>query len=208
MAQPTVTRAAQELYDAHAPIAGQDEQADWPLLRYLSAIARMFDWIYDLVSPETGPPWSPALDVDRAPAFLLPWLAQFVGIRFKTGRTEAEQRAEIRERPRWKRGRPAAIEAEAKLHLTGTKTVYLNERHGSAYLLTITTLVSETPDVPALQAAILDPYYGQKPAGIVLDFVQIVGGDWLTLDATHADWTEVIADLTDWSDAIADPSQT
>lgn len=208
MPAPVLTPTGQDAYDSLTPLAYADEENGWPLAWFVAALALQFDWIYDLVSDtDDGVGWSPVVDVDRCPAFLLPWLAQFVGIRFVTGRTVQQQRDEITDRPRWRRGTPAAIISLAKEYLTGTKTVYLVERQGSAYRMALTTLSSETPDLPALVAAVTDPYRGQKPTGVVMHAEPIVGGDYQTLRDTHSDYADVTATFTDYDDIVSDPAQ-
>lgn len=177
----------------------------WPLLEMVESVGGRLQPIEDVVrdTPEDDPGWSVVMDATRAPAAWLPWLAQMGGVRLPQVMTEAEQRSYIQSAPSQRRGSPGAIEEAAQLSLTGTKTVYMTERHGGAYRLTIVTLGSETPDPARLLADILK----QKPAGIVLTVSQSTGGDYLTLRDTHTDYTDVLSTFTDYADVESDPTQ-
>lgn len=104
-------------------------------------------------SPADGyVPWSGIVDVNRAPYKALPWLGQLVGVdtpNIVTGESSLAHESRIRElvraTPGFKRGSPAAIEAAVSQYLTGTKTVIVRERNGSAYQLQVLTKRDETP---------------------------------------------------------------
>jgi hypothetical protein len=206
MAAPTLTHSAQRLYDYLAPLAEEDERHGYALALYLSALARLVDEVADLSRDgEDGRPgWSDLFNPERIPARLLPWLAQFRGVQLPQGLAVEEQRQRIREADGFRRGSPAAMIAAAKRTLTGTQTVYLTERSGSAYALTVATLTSETPDPAATLAALRE----QKPAGIVLTHALITGGDYGTLLGTHADYAEVLTDFATYADVLANPAHT
>lgn len=158
---------AARLYVALAPLARQDDLNEWSLLILCNAIGTMFQLLDDLVrdSPD-GPGWSILMDADRCPDVALPWLAQFVGVRVLPDSTADEQRARLKATDGFHRGTPAAIRAAVAATLTGTQTVVLRERDGSAYRLSLSTLDTETPDKAKTQAA----FYAQKPAGLVPTF--------------------------------------
>jgi hypothetical protein len=212
MPAPTLTTTGERLHDALSPLATEDEANGYALAHFLSALAAMFDEIADLSRDQDdgAPGWSPVFDPDAAPADFLPFLAQFVGVQLPPNLDEAGQRLRIKETDGFKRGTPTAIMGAARQHLVGPggdgwdATVYLIERHGSPYAFTVTTLESETPDETKVLAALLE----QKPAGLILSYSTIVGGDLQTLRDTHLDLAEIAADFTDLDDIRSDPSQT
>lgn len=187
---PVLTPFAQELYDALAPWADQDAALGYPLANYCGAIAAQFDQI-ELYARDrdTGEPgWSLLLDPNVAPPETLDWLAQFAGVTLDKSMTIDQQRAAIKGTSAFQRGTPAAIKAAAARYLTGTKSVFFNERVGNdAYALGVTTLVSETPDPAATLKAILQ----QKPAGILLTYSTVVGTDYGTLLYTHSTYSQL-----------------
>lgn len=143
---------ADELYEQLGPLAHADEEHGWALLHFLSAVGHPFQLIEDLArDSDLGPGWSALLDVDRCPAWALRWLGQFVGVTVPPqggqdpAAWEADARQRIRNQEGQQRGTPAAIRAAAARYLTGTKTVILTERAGSAYRLAVRTLKSEVP---------------------------------------------------------------
>lgn len=211
MAQPALTPTGQRFYDALAPLASEDEEHGWALAHYCAAWAAMFDFLADLVLEQDGTPsWSRAYDPDLAPVELLPFIAQLVGVDLPPNLDEAAQRLRIKAVAGFWRGTPDAIVNAARQFLVGpdgtgeSATVYLIERHGSPYAFTVTTLESETPDEAKVLAALLE----QKPAGLMMNYSTIVGGDFETLRDTHVDFAEIAADFTDFDDIRSDPSQT
>jgi hypothetical protein len=166
---PDLASFAALLYDALAPLATLDGQADWHLAHYCGALGAMFQPVADVArDTPAGPGWSAVLDLDRCPDAWLPWLAQFVGV--------------------------TVIAAQATL--TGNRTVTFRERDSSAadppYTLEIVTLTGETPDPAATRAAII----AQKPGGILLNYRTVAGQDWQAVQAktwraaktTYASW--------------------
>jgi hypothetical protein len=188
---PTVSEAAQELYEGLGIFTETDEAQDWALLRFCDALAgSVLQQIHGYVTDQDDgtPGWSVVMDPDQAPAEVLPWLAQFAGVEFRQGMTESEQRAAIKLPEGFNRGTPAASIAATKRHLTGSKTVLRDERYGGhAYQLRVRTLLSETPDPAVTQADVIS----QKPIGIKLIYEAIDSQDWGDLRADHATWTSV-----------------
>lgn len=181
------------------------ESGGWPLLTFCEAVAGRLQPLETLIrDTEDGPGWSIVLDVDRAPAEWLPWLGQFVGVSVPSSLTEEQQRTLIRTLPGTIRGTARAIEAAATRYLTGERRVYLVERHGSAYRLTVSVLDSEAPvaDRPRIEAAILE----QKPAGIILAVQYIEGGDYDTLRDTHTDYDELLTIYDSYDEILIDPA--
>ena len=158
---------AERLYLSLAPLALSDDQNGWSLLILINAIGQMFQEldVYMRDGPD-GPGWSALMDVNRCPPEALGWLGQFVGVRLLPDTTTDEQRERIKSTDGFRRGTPEAIRAAAQATLTGTQTVVITERDGDPYVLTVTTLATETPNVAATRTAALS----QKPAGLVMNF--------------------------------------
>jgi hypothetical protein len=207
MPRPVVSDAAEELYAGLGPWARADTArglaADrWDLLELCEAAGGRLQPLLDIVrDSDAGPGWSFVVDADRAPEEWLGWAAQFAGKRLQQGLALAEQRARVKSTDGFDRGSPSAIAGAAQQYLTGTKTVYLVERHGSPYRLTITTVAAETPD----PAAVLRAVIAQKPAGIVLSAAQTTGANYNALRDTHADYNEIKALYATYSEVLADP---
>lgn len=162
------------LYEALQPFANIDDNGHLYIM--CSAVGAMFQPVEDLsADTDDGEPgWSVILDVNRIPAPLLGYLAQFVGVRLKSGLTDDQQRARVAGTGGFQRGRPASIIAAAQQHLTGTQTVYLKERDGSAWRFTVTTQVSETPDPEQTLQDLLE----QKPGPDILLYENLAGQDF------------------------------
>jgi hypothetical protein len=208
--RPVVTEAAEELYVSLGPWSRADEalgeDGGWQLLHFCEAAVGQLQPLLDVISDtEDGIGWSIVLDVERAPAAWLPWLGQFVGVTVDPVLDEAGQRAQISSLPGTKRGSPGSIAAAAQRYLTGTGTVYLIERHGSPWRLTVAMLTGEAAaDIrPQLEAAVR----ALKPAGIVMAVRYILGSDYDSLRDTHASYDEILTLYTDYNDVLSDPTR-
>lgn len=202
-----LSAVGQELYDMLEPVVELDGQYGYAAAVLCSAAAKMFDQVGDLLAPTSNglPGLSKLFNPDLCPAVLLPWLAQFVGVTLPPGLDVARQRLRIKETDGRQRGRPAAIRGAARQHLTGTQTVYLTERvGGSPYEYNVATLQSETPDQAKVLAALME----QKPAGRVMNYTVITGGNYNALNATHAHYNEVNLDFANYTAVLANPSFT
>jgi len=209
VARPVVSDAAERLWSSLGPWMRADgEDTGWALLTLCEGFIGQAQSILSIVEDDDdgNPGWSSVMDVDRAPVEWLPWLAQFVGVRMVAGLDEAAMRLRIRSADGFDRGTPESIKAAARQFLIGpdgthdTATVDLIERHGSAYRLTVTVHEAELmPGVTADQiyAAVRE----QKPAGLILNPVSVVGGDdYLTLRDENASYTAVRSRYTDYGD--------
>jgi hypothetical protein len=188
MTRPVVGEVAEEMYRRMGPVTDQDEVLGWPLLTYVGAFCDTYlQDIDDLSSDQpTYGGWGGIMNPDTAPLYALPWTAQFVGVRYNSALSQADNIALIKEPTGWKRGSPQAIIAAIKPFLTGSKSVVLTERYtGDAYKVLVTTQTGECPNVPAMQAAAL----AQKPAGILMTFSAVLGqlySQLKTAQATYA----------------------
>lgn len=197
MSRPVVSDAAERIYDRLRPYQLGDEAAGWLLLALCEALSRTLVRPNELLRhDDTGTGWRRLLDADRAPAWALPFLAQWVGVApLPRGLTEQQTRDLIRDAPGLRRGTPAAIVTTARRYLTGHQTVLLRERDGDPYFLTIVTRTAETPDPDALLRAVVAE---QKPIGIVLSHVVEEGETWDEVPDT-VEWDDVDAG-TSWDD--------
>lgn len=199
MAAPALTHTGERLYESLAPLTYAEEANGWALAYFCAAAASTIDEIADITrDAEDGTPgYSSLYDLDTVAEKYLPWLAQFIGVQIPEGLTDEGKRIRIRETDGFRRGTPAAIMGAARQYLIGDKTVYLVERHGSAYRLTVASYSRETPDRAAAEAAIRE----QVPAGIVLHFSVIDPQTFDELRDSHVDFDDVLASYVDF-DAI------
>lgn len=157
---PPLVRSA---YGSLGPWARTDENVGH-LLGLVDAIFGQIVEIDDLVrDSDTHVGWGRLLDVNVAPVWALPWLAQFVGVTPIFGLAEASQRLRIKEAAGFHRGSVKAIKAAAGQYLTGTRRVELYERDGSAWRFRVRTYASETPNAQVVKDAV----EALKPAGLV-----------------------------------------
>jgi Carbohydrate binding domain len=145
MPPPEVSQAALDLYAILSPVAYADEDLNYPLMNFCEALVGPLQEVNDYVGTNGLTPWSSVVDIDRVPYEALPWFAQLVGsVAFKKLTTETEGDHE-QSTPGFYRGSRDAMAAAAQQYLTGSKTVFFNERDTSAYHVTISTKFSETP---------------------------------------------------------------
>lgn len=114
------------------------------------------------------------LTPDVAPTDWFQWLARCCGARFDLAFSEAQQRAELNNPVGWTRGTKAAVINAAKLFLTGTQSIAIEERtaaDGTAdpnhFVLVVRP--EEIVDVDQLTAAV----DASRPAGVFWTLVEI-----------------------------------
>lgn len=179
---------ANNIFGALGPFADDDASGD--LEGLVEALVGPVETLYEIVGEENQEvSWSAALDPDRCPSSVLPWLAQWVGVRLDPDMTEAERRAAIKDREGTTRGRPATIRARVERTLTGTRRVIIRERTPGPYDLYIRTIGTETPDPAVTERAIID----QKPAGIRLDYAAATGITYIDLESDYATYGDIAA---------------
>lgn len=173
MTAPSVSPVAGRLYEALGPLAEQDEDYDWPLLRFVDVVSAPIADVDSLASEtDDHPVWGPLLDPAVCPAKALPWLGQLVGAVVPTGSPEATARAIVTHSPGWARGTPASLVAAAQLWLSASRHVVLTERPGGdAYAVTVTVYSAEVIDLASLTAAV----QAATPAGLILTINAIDG---------------------------------
>lgn len=205
MATPALTHFAQRIYDALDPLTYDDANQGYSLAYFCSAIATMFDQVQGYVETRDDgtPGWGALMNADSAPVEVLPWLGQFVGVQVPDGLTEDQQRALVKDVGGFRRGTVASLIAAAQQYLTGTKSVTVLERYGSPYHLRISTRTAET----ANQTLVLNALMAQKPAGIVMDYVTLAGGDFNTLRDTNVSFNAVKASYKDFNEVKLHPNK-
>lgn len=208
MPLPELSLAARRLYDQHEhleigdPSAGLTaEQCGYPWAWLCKALAAPIDPLYDLLAG-TAVPWEAAYDIDRCPAWCLPWLGQFYGVDVR-GVAEDLARATIKDAPARRRGTRPGLEALLLRHLTvaagGSPYMAINERAlGDAYRLAVRTLADQTDDPVALEAAIRAE---QKPGGVTLDYAAINAPTYADAEALYDTYAEAEAAHPTYEDA-------
>lgn len=210
MPRPIVSQVAEDIYAALGPWSRRDAEIgettdNWRVLEIAEAIGGRLQPIEDITrDSDDYVGWGIIMDPDFAPEEWLPWLAQLGGVRVKEGLALPEQRVRLKALANAWRGSPSSIVGAAQQFLTGTKTVYLVERHGSANRLTVTTLTAETPDPVSVDRAIRTE---QKPAGIILTVSNVAGGNYNSLRDTHSDYNDVVATFQDYAEVLANPTK-
>lgn len=181
--RPLCGPVADRAYAALGPLADGDRTTGWHLYHLVCAAVKGLVETESLIrDTEAGPGWSSLLDIGRAPATALGWLAQLVGVDLLTGLSDAAQRQRIAETPGFARGTLGSIEGAARQTLSGAQQVLVYERDVSAYHLTVRTYAAETPD-PVHTEAVLRAL---KPAGLVLVYQLAAGATYGQLDVA---WT-------------------
>lgn len=169
MSAPVLRGMAADVYEDLEPLAREDDQHGYALAHLVAALCAPVEdlWDWTLETDDT-PAMGAFLDPDRCPAFAVPWLGQFRGVRIPAGTPDAVARQRVKDAAGFERGKTSAIVAAAQTTLTGTRTVNVTERpSGDAWKLTVRTRTSETPDSAATLAAML----AVKPGGITLTHV-------------------------------------
>lgn len=170
---PVVAAATTEIYnDLGAPFAefgAGDAFNGYPLLRFLDGIGQLLqrgdDLSFDDLS--TGAPgWSVLLDPTRCPAYALPWLAQFVGVRFdpESQVTAAAQRQALLAEQPWQRGTVAAIQAAAAQWLQAGQQALVYERDTGPYHFSVVLRLGALAPATFAQTAATYPTFADRTA--------------------------------------------
>jgi hypothetical protein len=83
-------------------------------------------------------------------------------------------------------------------------SVYVIERHGSPYELTVATLTAETPQADLVLRALQE----QRPAGLKLTHVVVDGGIYTVLLGAHANYAELVTDFANYDAVRTNPAHT
>jgi len=200
-----------DIYARMGPLTYDEANQQYALANFLGAIGEMFQLLDDygrdqMVGNLLAPGWSQVMDINRAPAEVLPWLGQFVGVSVDDSLSEALQRQQIRSVAGWNRGTLNAMIAAAQLYLVGTKSLIVRERDASAcpsqpaYGITFISKTAETPN-PTL---VLNALMAQKPAGLVLVYEYLAGQDYQKLYTDEASYQATFTTYPTYNDVLLD----
>jgi hypothetical protein len=148
--------------DAAQPVIGGVQPFGYPLLCWLEGLCNQLQQIDDLCRDQgTAPGWSQLLDVTRCPTFALPWLAQWVGLRFSSAQlaSDAQMRAAISAPGNFARGSIAGILAALAPYMSSTSGVVVLERTPDAYHLSVEIPAAAITDITYAELAVLYATY-------------------------------------------------
>lgn len=117
-----------------------DEAGGYQFLSWLDGTGQQQQIIDNLCRDQNGfVGWSILMDVSRCPAYALPWLAQFVGVRFSSAQlTNVDSmRSAIVAKGNFGRGTPQSIANSLIPYLGPNSYVNIIERYPDAYSFTV-----------------------------------------------------------------------
>lgn len=179
----------------------------YPLLTFLDAIGSQYDVTEQYTRDDaTHTGWGQLFDVNTCPTFALHWLAQFAGVVFPIGSTDAQMRELILSQSNTQRGTAATLIATLKFFLTGTQYVKLYERYPDPYSFKIICEASQMPGGAGGATALLAyaALVAAKPAGLLMSFIVQSGLTWGDMINYPATTTGRWADQTDTWATLAD----
>lgn len=155
--------SADRLYARWDPYWSLDAENGY-VLKHLAAVLASPREDLDLIirDSDTYEAWQLIFDPLLCPVWVLPWLAQFVGVTLQASDTIALARARIKAAAGLYRGTQRAIRESVQTTLTGTQTVRIVKT--GPWALSVLTRTAETPDAAAAERAAR----AQKPAGVVM----------------------------------------
>ena len=186
---PVVAQATTTLY-SYLPQFIQDNDAagGWQFLLWLDGIGQQQQLIDSLCrDSEQGIGWSSVMDVSQCPTYALPWLAQFVGVRFTGAQLNSDvlMRSAILGKGNFARGSLQAIVAAVNSAIGADGSVNIIERVNAA----------GQPDPYALTVAYKDQdgsmTYAELPGYLTTALS-------LTHAATNADVATIFADYNNF----------
>lgn len=156
----------------------------------------------DIADPDTSVTGTAEIaNPAAAPRPWLLWLAWLTGLDISAV-PDAEKRAAVAQATSLRRrGSRRSIVRAAQRTLTGSKScrIYANLSGTDPYVVTLVTLISQTPDTVATLAAAET----EKPAGIEIQLLTVTGATYTELAANYADYDAVDAAFTDYDDLAA-----
>jgi hypothetical protein len=141
------------------------------------------------------------VDVDLAPTWALPWLAQLVGERIPVGYTDTQARDWIRNSPKWIRGTPAGIWNAVKRVLLPGASMQMRERWNpntstaDPDWISILTWATQTPD----QNLVLQVLRREVPADIMFGYTMQTAATWGSFTGTVANWAAMKTTYPTWA---------
>jgi hypothetical protein len=187
----TVANIANLWPDQLSPVMSDD------LADFVAAIAVMW-WQTDLflADPDNDVVDFQALfDVDTAPTWVLPWLAQCVGERVPVGYNDQQARDWIRNSPKWIRGTPQGIWNAVKRVLVPGASMQMRERWNTNTnaadpdWISILTWSSQTPDVNLVQQVLRR----NVPADIMYTYTTQAFAIWQSFQGVVPNWGQLQA---------------
>jgi Phage tail protein (Tail_P2_I) len=147
--------------------------------------------------------WQPLFDVDLAPTWVLPWLAQCVGERLPVGYDDEQSRDWIRNSPTWIRGTPQGIWNAVQRVLAPGASMQMRERWNANVAavdsdwISIFTWSEETPDENLVSQALRR----NVPADVLVYYATQPSPTWAGVLAAAPTWAAVQADYgPTWAD--------
>jgi hypothetical protein len=175
-----MTTVSELLYESLGPFAEDDTSGD--LQKFVAALTSQIELVQELVSEgEDGSAgWSLAFDVNKCPASVLPWLAQWVGVVITAEMSTAQIRAEIAKPTGWERGQEPTIAIAVQRTLTGTQWCSVRPNKPTLGTTYVATLASETPSASRTEKIAR----AVVPAWMLLSYEAIEGATWTTVEAS------------------------
>jgi len=200
-----------ELYSSLAPLVDTWGDPEEDLKLYCNAIAAMIQPVDDIAKDgENGEPgWSQVLDAQRAKDDWLFWLGQFVGyVVPQKAATISQSDWSLRERQRlvtrstYRRGTIAILREVIQEHLNPPQTVIIQERVGTAHVISVWVYASQIATSAALvQTAAL----AEKAAGLVMNFTVLSGTTYTLLAASNTSYTVLAGKHTSYTSVATNP---
>lgn len=197
---PSLDRVYDSLPE-HYRVADEDA-GDYPLYRWLAGLLAVSGRVETLIDDVDFVPvadggavgdTSTLSDPAVAPLEWLPWMAQLVGVPLRPDLSATEKRDAVQfASAGWRAGTKAAVADAARSELTGTRYARVYDHSvsepgdGGEWDVLIVTRASETPNVPAVLAAVTRR--AAKPAGVVLRH-RAYEASWDTVSTTYPTWT-------------------
>jgi hypothetical protein len=195
---------AAEVAEQLAPLLAQDDSNGNTGSHFIAALNGPLEVIADAVreDEEERDGFAIFMDLDRAPAFALAWLAQFKGVRATPGLAGEAVREQIRAAEGLHRGTIGSLQRAAARHTASqdpTLVRVFDRVGGDPYATIVVTRTSDTPDPAATLADILsDKIIGEIITHVVSDAALWIDGT-LSWDAVGPGvlWGDVeVADVT------------
>lgn len=123
-------------------------------------------------------PYRQAMKVATAPSWLLPWIAQFVGVTIPKGSTVIEARNIILARTNQLRGQPETIRNVVRSYLNAPQYVFLEEHaNGDPFYFRVFIRASQIK-VGYTSTDVTKAIADVKPAGFDFDLLSTAGVAW------------------------------
>lgn len=186
---------AELLYESLAPLNEPDPGE--ALLKFCEALCAPMQPAYDLVRAREGQAgWAVLFDAQNCPAYALPYLAQYVGVKLTPDMSEAQQRAEIAHPTGWRRGQPESLRIATRRTLEATNPeeetrVIIRPRTPGVGNTQVRTWLSQTPSPSRTEAAVR----AALPAWELLEYQAVTGMTYADVKAEEATYTAVKADF-------------